>query len=192
MLDEKIAAMKKEYRRRKQEDLELYRAESNQSQLTLEQLRNRMKRGKVLLPFIILDFSFLKFCEDQLTIPYAESFFDSQYEDAESFAFINQKYQCSLTGKKNPNKNVQIEAWKDEVFNTLIKHFIFPEFIAEYQTDDREYVTYLTRMTDGVFYNIVYRVFSDGHIWSGSARCINEKRQTLGLLLEAIVREIAG
>lgn len=191
MLDETIAAMKKEYRKRKREDQQ-YQEDQEQNQLLLEELKIRMKRGKIIFPNQILDISYEQFCEGQLKIPVAANFFDSTDQDNRSFVMINQKYQCSLTGQKNPNQDLTMQQWRDETVQTLTQYFIFPEYIQQFQFDDREYISYLTHMPEGVFYNIAYRIFSKACVWSGSARCSYQNRSTLGLFLEAAVNEITG
>lgn len=192
MLDEKIAAIKSEYRKRTEEDLvSCYQAEVAQNHLILEEVKYRMKRGKIIFPHVILDISYDEFCEKQLRMPFPLDFFNSICEEDSFFAFINQKYQCSLVGKKNLyTKEKTGEQWKNDIFRSFVEHFVFPEYLTEYQENDREYIIYLTRMSDGVYYNISYRIFGDGFIWTGSASCKNEKRQTLGIFLEAVVGEI--
>lgn len=192
MMDLKIAQIKKEYRRREKEDRELEAKNADERYMTTEQIMERFKRNAVILTNMVLRISVRHICSGQLQIHYIDDFYNTQYDDLDSFTYVKEKYKLNLSGKMYINESIAMTMaqWESKIYATLTQHMIFPDHTTRFQQGNLECISYVSRMPDGIYYNLVYRICGTTRTWSGNARCERKYQQTLGRVLEAIIRTI--
>lgn len=79
------------------------------------------------------------------------------------------------------------EQWRDQVKDSMEKMGMHMKIRKSCTVGRVEYFCYEMPTSEGVTYNILFRLWKDQAMYTGSLNCTQEEEEGMGLLLEAMV-----
>lgn len=198
-VDEKIALLEKANRQLKKEELKKDKLEKEQAvnaaelpELTLEELREGIKEGKVVIEERTHEFEEKRLFDNKLPMVLMKNFFDDVQEGEKGCAYTSSEYSVTMLGTYL-NQNQEPKTVK-ELKKELEKNFglmgMYVEIVKDMHLDKVDYVCFRTPTSKGWLFNIIMLVHHKERRIVCNFNCLERQKETYGLLLEAIVNEI--
>lgn len=192
-MDQSIALFVRECREKEaEEEKERIREQYDPKQritYTLEEMVDGIRRGKMYLYTLRMEFGTKELLSGRITVPYIKDFFDVVEEEEETALLASNKRKVSFNISDTPCKKAvqSFEEWvsltKEAMKNLHI--YIKPEKKAV--VGELEYFCYVSPTSVGRLYNVMFRMQKGERICVGALNCMEEEKKGMGLLLEAIV-----
>lgn len=156
---------------------------------TLEELIEGIRRGRINLYTLPLEFEPRALLEGKITIPYLKNFYEVEDDEPEAVLFASNKRKVTLSLSGTPCKKVKqsMEQWLNETKSRFreMNWIMKPE--RRKSMGNMEYFCFSMPTSEGRLYNVMFRLHKDGWLYAGVLNCPEEERKGMGLLLEAMV-----
>lgn len=186
LTDEKIARLKKQYRNnlKKQEE----RDKRFISSETAQQLCEKLDNGYLVLPDMFLKTGTKNYFDGLLSVPHLNQFYDREDLGTERVMLINRQYKLKMViQKKRKKARISIEDWCHQIAEEYYKLTSVMEYIKAETMPDRDYICYKANSAGVRMFQICFMIYGNEYQMEGKCECSEEKSNTLGLLLEAMV-----
>jgi hypothetical protein len=193
MLDEKIAILEKEKRYELRNEDNKNSDISNGIKSSLEKLISDIKLGKVFVGFNTLEFEKREITKEKLVIPFASDFFENIEEQENIVSYENYEEVVSLiiTLLYEKKKRPQLKAWQKSFKKDMLEtQRLYVSITKSCRLKNLDYLCYETPTSKGRLYNVMFQYVKDDMYYVGVFICENNKKDTIGIMLEAIVNVI--
>lgn len=199
-IDERIAILERENRRKKTEEdekkkdlLDNGENENIAPEITLEEMLEGVREGNIKLPDgRTYAFEHRFYFEDRIPVVLVRNFYNGVKEDAETVAFVNNESNvCQmLMVSATDMEKMEIDRWKQLYKEEMKKVGIFVDIIKTASLEELDYLTYRAPTSKGWIYNIVFRINYGNGRTVGVFNCLERDKHTYGLMLEAMIIRI--
>lgn len=157
---------------------------------TLEELIKGIKKGEQYLYTLRMNFESREVFGGELRIPFAVDFYDLIQEQKDSLLWGNKGNKTVLTVMRIPCGQMKqsFEEWVSQSKDALTGLNLHPELLCMEAVNRMEYFCYEMPTSEGVTYNLSFRYPKHKIVYVGSLNCMNEDKDGMGLMLEALVR----
>lgn len=192
-LDQSIALLQKEQWIREQEEIRQKERDKydlkKQIKYTLEELIEGVKSGKQFLYALKMEFEPREVFDSGLKLPYIKNFFSVEKEEPDSLFWGCDKRKVSMVIMCISNSRIKqpFKEWVAQSKDALRASNLKVRLLHSKAVGKMEYFCYEAPTSEGVTYNITFRYTKAGKIYVGSYNCMNEDKEGMGLLLEALV-----
>ena len=190
--DEKIAILEKQKRlEQKEKEKEEKRQELTFS-YTVEELKEKIPSKKLMLGFLKIVLEMKTVTEGNLKIPFIIDFFDVIEEKEQSVWYASNQYNVTfvLVFLKEKKKRMPISEWKKFLVKEMRGNQIFMDVKKTKEMEKLDYICYETPSGKGTFYNITFQLNEEKGYFVGTFGCDQKQKETMGVLLEAMVQQI--
>lgn len=195
--DEKIAILEKQKRLEQRKKEEEEREKNNPKQdltfsYTVEELREKIPSQKLMLGFLKIILETKTVTKGNLKIPLMTDFFDVTEEKEQSIWCASNKYNVTflVIMMEEVKKRLPILEWKDFMVKEMKGNQIFMDVKKTNAMEQLDYICYETPSGKGDLYNITFQLYEEKSYFVGTFCCDQKEKETMGVLLEAIVQEI--
>lgn len=196
-VDEKIALLEKEARLQAKEEAmrEQENEKNEQNQMPVyevEQLRKEIRKGKVHVGFKTILFENREIMEGNLKIPYMRSFFDAVEEHEAIAYYVSDKHEIAmnLTMIMEKKKRQSLTEWKKFMKKEMLGNKLYINIKDGKSLEEMDYICYECPTGKGMLYNITFQMIKADRFFIGNFNCHNDRKDDMGVLLEAMVQEI--
>lgn len=194
-VDEKIALLEKANRQLKREELEKEQQAvltAELPKLTLEELREGVQKGKVVIEERTFEFEEKRLFDNKLPMILIKHFFDDVEEGEKGCAYTSSEYSVTMLGTylNQSQEPKTVEDLKKELEKNFELMGMYAEIVKVMHLDKVDYVCFRTPTSKGWIYNIIMLVHHKERRIVCTFNCLEKQKETYGLLLEAIVNEI--
>lgn len=191
-IDQSIALLQRE--RREMELEEIKQREKAQYDLKqiiaydLEELVAGIKSGKQFLYTLKMNFEPKKVLNGQWSIPFILDFFDITEDEPSHLLLTSSRRNVSMViGTAPCNQLKPMKEWISETKSSLRQLNLRMKLVHSQGVNHMEYFCYEIPTSEGVTYNVSFRYNKDKQIYSGTLNCMNEEKEGMGLMLEALI-----
>jgi len=192
-IDQTIALLQKENRERireesRQEERDLYDPKKRIT-YTLEELIAGIKSGKQYLYTLKMNFEPRAVLGGQWRIPFITDFYDLFSDEPDNLLMTSNKRNVSMAAVVVPNEgvNLSLQEWIDQMKTKFKEMNLYMMPLESRVVNQMEYFCYELPTSAGMSYNVQFRCVKDKQIYNGSFFCMNEEKEGMGLMLEAMV-----
>lgn len=155
---------------------------------TLEELIEGIKKEKLYLYTLKLCFVSRQIFEGAFCIPFMTDFFDVVQETPQNLLYAsNLRKVCMVIGWMPATQAEAFSEWTAKLRETVEQTGLKMNLPVSHTVGELEYMTYEMPSDQGLTYNILFRLLKDGNLYTGSLNCMQEEKNGMGLLLEAMV-----
>lgn len=195
-IDQTIALLQKENRERieeesRQKERDLYDPKKRIT-YTLEELIAGIKRGEQYLYTLKLSFETKKVLGGQWRIPVPADFYDVFHDERDNLLMTNSKRNVSMAAVAVPvpGSLPELSEWMSQIKKKLKEMKLNMKPVSSKTVGRMEYFCYELPTSAGLSYNVQFRCIKNMQMFTGSFFCMNEEREGMGLMLEAMVHVI--
>ncbi|MGN0403372.1 MAG: hypothetical protein ACI4HQ_14105 [Acetatifactor sp.] len=181
-----------QWERQEEEEMERLRKQYEPKEritYTLEELIEGIRKGRMNLYTLPLEFEPRVLLEEKITIPYIKNFYEVENDEPGAVLFASNKRKVTLSLSGTPCKKVKqsIDQWINDTKDRFREmHWIMkPE--RRKSMGNMEYFCCAMPTSEGRLYNVMFRFHKDEWLYAGVLNCPEEERKGMGLLLEAMV-----
>lgn len=186
LADEKIARLKKQYRNYMKKQVEQDKRFVFSE--TAQQLCEKLDKGYLVLPDMFLKTETRNYFDGLLSALYLPRFYDQENIGSKRVMLLNRQYMFRLAIQKRPQKaRICTDDWCYQISEEYYKISGVMEYIKAETLSDRDYICYKANSAGARLFQIRFMIYGNEWQMEGKCECMEEKRHTLGLLLEAMI-----
>jgi len=156
---------------------------------TLEELEEGIRRGEQYLYTMRLEFEPRQLLDGRITIPYIKDFFDVEQDEPESASFASTENNAAITILDVPCEKVlqSLEDWITGICEPLKEYHWHIKTVKKKSMGNMEYFCFVMPTAKGKLYSVTFRWHKNGRLYIGTMNCPEKEKDSMGLLLEAMV-----
>lgn len=156
---------------------------------TLEELVDGIKRGQQYIYTLRLEFETRELLAGKIKIPYIKDFFDVIDDEPETVLLASNRHKVTMNISNVPCKNAQqpFEEWIVQTKETMKSMHLHMKVEKKETVGEIEYICFTMPTSAGQIYSVMFRLQKNGRLCVGASNCMEEEREGMGLLLEAMV-----
>lgn len=191
-LDEKIAMLEREQRLEKRKSEQPLVEAVEKPRLSIDEIRLGIQKGHFFVPedreFI---FKTVFLFPEKIPMIYIDDFYTDQQETDEMVIYVNNNKNMGQTLVHLPEEmeNISVDAWAEQIKSGMKKEGLYADIVKKKSLDKLDYIIYRTPSKRGWIYNIIFRIHKEKRNIVGAYNCMEEDKDTYGLLMEAMVLE---
>ena len=179
---------------KEQQKQEMLRAErekydkKKQISYTVEELAEGVRSGTLYLYTLKLGFEKRGLFDGKFYIPFIKDFFDVMEEGPGDILYGCNKRKVSVViALTQCVSKVSFDGWMKQIRDSMKRMGIPMKTVKVKKTGKMEYFCHETPTPEGKTFNILFRYQKGKEMYTGSLNCMQEDRDGMGLLLEALV-----
>lgn len=192
LLDEKIAMLERGQRLEKRKSEHPLVDNIEKKQLSIDDMRLGIQEGHILFPedreFV---FKTIFLFPEKIPMICIEDFYTDQQETEEMVIYVNNNNNVGQTLIHLPQEmeKISVESWAEQIKNGMKKEGMYADIIKKKSMEKLDYIVYRTPSKQGWIYNIIFRIHRDKWNIVGAYNCMDDDKDTYGLLMEAMILE---
>lgn len=193
-IDEKFALLEKAKRKMAKEEAErqlIEEEERNKKLLSLEQIREGIKAGELVLEGETLNFEEKWYWDNRLALIDIKNFFDEVTQNDDAIVMANNHKGICVVGTylREQIPYLPLEEKQKKMMEKFKKAQIYVEFIKTVELEYLDYLCYRTPTKEGWVYNIIAWFNKEESRIILNFNCLDKERSIYGTLLEGILLE---
>lgn len=193
-IDEKFALLEKAKRKMAKEEAErqlIEEEERNKKLLSLEQIREGIKAGELVLEGETLNFEEKWYWDNKLALIDIKNFFDEVTQNDDAIVMANNHKGICVVGTylREQIPYLPLEEKQKKMMEKFKKAQIYVEFIKTVELEYLDYLCYRTPTKEGWVYNIIAWFNKEESRIILNFNCLDKERSIYGTLLEGILLE---
>lgn len=193
-IDEKFALLEKAKRKMAKEEAErqvIEEEERNKKLLSLEQIREGIKAGELVLEGETLNFEGKWYWDNKLALIDIKNFFDEVTQNDDAIVMANNHKGICVVGTylREQIPYLPLEEKQKKMMEKFKKAQIYVEFIKTVELEYLDYLCYRTPTKEGWVYNIIAWFNKEESRIILNFNCLDKERSIYGTLLEGILLE---
>lgn len=193
-IDEKFALLEKAKRKMAKEEAErqlIEEEERNKKFLSLEQIREGIKAGELVLEGETLNFEEKWYWDNRLALIDIKNFFDEVTQNDDAIVMANNHKGICVVGTylREQIPYLPLEEKQKKMMEKFKKAQIYVEFIKTVELEYLDYLCYRTPTKEGWVYNIIAWFNKEESRIILNFNCLDKERSIYGTLLEGILLE---
>ncbi|MCM1259099.1 MAG: hypothetical protein NC307_14785 [Roseburia sp.] len=159
---------------------------------TLEELTEGIKKGKQYIYTLRLEFETRELLSGRIKIPYIKDFFDVNDDEPETALLASNRHKVTMNISDAPCNNPQqpFEEWIAQTKEAMKAMHLHMKLEKKETVGEIEYFCFTMPTSAGQVYSVMFRLQKNGRLCVGASNCMEEEREGMGLLLEAMVHVI--
>lgn len=193
-IDEKFALLEKAKRKMAKEEAErqlIEEEERDKKLLSLEQIREGIKAGELVLEGETLNFEEKWYWDNKLALIDIKNFFDEVTQNDDAIVMANNHKGICVVGTylREQIPYLPLEEKQKKMMEKFKKAQIYVEFIKTVELEYLDYLCYRTPTKEGWVYNIIAWFNKEESRIILNFNCLDKERSIYGTLLEGILLE---
>jgi hypothetical protein len=156
---------------------------------TREELMEGIRKGQVMFDGLSISFTEREILCGAWRFPWMEGFFDTEREEKDCVFWSCKEWAVSMILALGDCTGEQpsMEEWIQGAVDVLKDGNLYPRLLNREKQGDLEYFSYSLPTAGGRTYSIGFRWEREGKLLGGTFTCMDQDREWMGVLLEAVL-----